>query len=847
MDAILRQTKDPANSLQQTLRHLNQAFKDGELGSQQFADAVAKAELKAKKQNDTLDKLRSEYEQMLVQSRQAAEAARQEARAKDELARANAKIIRDATNRERGLNEKAKIDQERQSVEAHRKALQQRLAVFKKEKAEREALADAAKKQAAAEAQANRNQGVEFLRQFETAQQATNRQIAEANKLHKQGAITAREHAAALQGIRRANSAMVQGFQQTKVAVATLLGPLVLVTQAYEGLKASIRLSADLDAAKAKFEVFTGSAEEAEKQLEQIRDLSSSSPVSFPGGQRAVATMLQFGVASDVVIASLRQIAEITAGDTQRMESLALAFAQSQAAGRLMGQELLQMVNAGFNPLKVISEQTGRSLVDLKKDMENGAISSEMVAKAFRDATAEGGRFNGLLDKVADTSFGQIVKATNELEKFGTAFGEMIEPATVALLREATDELKSMVSLIGEFRQISPDAGEFSEFLKLASTARDAAVVSFSDYERIYDGLKRTFDFLEGRPLSTDERLGQLRNEVRLFGTGQEELAKLEEQIDKASISFGEFLDLRDKYLAQAQELDLNAAPQRDINQLFLDFREEAGDSFFTDEQIAKFDRVKADMEKLNADRERLVAAFVDAARDARDRVLDARYQDDSENIRLLLAQADTAEKKTLTSLIRQGVSYETILATVSEATRKELERLNAIQAEADALEAEATAREEKERAEQEAAKQAAKDAEDKKKAFEDQVKSLENQIAYQRDLRDLVKEEAEIRRLMREDELTRLQAEEIRRKEKELEAFERTDNTPSVSSAPRAIQAGSQAAFAAVADRQAKMVQEQIKLQKEQLRAAKTLDAKAGAQVTILNDIREKPGVLPA
>lgn len=51
-----------------------------------------------------------------------------------------------------------------------------------------------------------------------------------------------------------------------------------------------------------------------------------------------------------------------------------------------MGQDLNQMINAGFNPLQVISEKTGKSIAVLKKEMEQGAISSEMVADAFAAA-----------------------------------------------------------------------------------------------------------------------------------------------------------------------------------------------------------------------------------------------------------------------------------------------------------------------------------------------------------------------------------------------------------------------------------------------------------------------------
>ncbi len=1068
MNTILRQTKDPANDLQQVLRHLNQAFKEGEIDQRQFADAIAKAELKAEKQRAALTKLRSEYDQMLVRSKEAAELSRKEATAKEELARATQRAEAASRNRDRGLGVKAGIDRERQAVEEHRKELQKRLTVFKKEKAERESLAATARKQAADQALAdrtnanqrrgrsvqsdiqrerdavqshrkelqqrlvtfkkeraereqlaraareqaaaqaladrtnanrrrglgvqadvqrerdavdshrrslqerltvfkrekrereelarvareqaaaqaladrtNRNrrrgqqtqadiqgqndsaaaardartarlqervaflrqnesaeaqlarrirevtqlrdrqiistremtaevqrlnaarrnevrqEGLTFLRQFETAQQATNRQIAEANRLHRQGSLNAREHAAAIRQIRRANSVMVQGFQQAKVAVTTLLGPLVLVTAAYEGVKKSIKLSAELDAAKAKFEVFTGSVEDAEKKLKQLREFSSSAPVSFAGGQRAIATMLQFGVSSDRVFDSFKQIAEITAGDTQRMESLALAYAQAQAAGRLMGQELLQMVNAGFNPLKVISEQTGRSLVDLKKDMEAGAISSEMVAKAFRDATAEGGKFNGLLDKVAETSFGQIVKAANELEKFGTSFGKLIEPSTVELLKGLTSELKTYVRIMDEISRLSSDAlgGEESSLSKAAGFVSDAGSklrpdLALSNLESVYQAFQSTLARTSGDVESLTDRISRLQNEVRVFGAGQAELDQLTKIADARKVTIEQFRELKQKYQEEIEQLEATGAAQDKITQKFVDFKNEVGDGFFSKDTVDQIDKVQEGLDKIASDRKRLEDAFGGATGDAQDRIIDARYGDNADNVRLLQSQATGDERVWIDALIGQNAPYEMILDKASKTAQEELKRLNTLQALADSFENQNAATDKRKKEEEDAAKKAIEDAEKKQKAFDDQKKSLENQLAYQRDLRDLTRDEAEIRKRMREDDLTRQQAEELRNREKSIEDLEKRSSAggdPTSSSAPRAIQAGSSAAFAAIADKQSKLIQEQVRLQREQLLASKRLDTKAGTQVTILKDISEKPGVLPA
>jgi tape measure domain-containing protein len=92
------------------------------------------------------------------------------------------------------------------------------------------------------------------------------------------------------------------------------------------------------------------------------------------------------------------------------MKSLALAFSQATASGKLMGQDLNQMINAGFNPLEVISRKTGKSIDQLKEEMEAGGISAKELGEAFQMATQEGERFYKGAKRAGSTTAGRLEK-----------------------------------------------------------------------------------------------------------------------------------------------------------------------------------------------------------------------------------------------------------------------------------------------------------------------------------------------------------------------------------------------------------------------------------------------------
>ena len=67
-------------------------------------------------------------------------------------------------------------------------------------------------------------------------------------------------------------------------------------------------------------------------------------------------------------------LGDVSQGNKERFDSLTLAFAQVGSAGKLSGQDLLQFVNAGFNPLNEISKMTGESMAELKERMSAGGV-----------------------------------------------------------------------------------------------------------------------------------------------------------------------------------------------------------------------------------------------------------------------------------------------------------------------------------------------------------------------------------------------------------------------------------------------------------------------------------------
>lgn len=193
----------------------------------------------------------------------------------------------------------------------------------------------------------------------------------------------------------------------------------------------------EMESLQVSFETLAG-ADVGKQLYEDIKQFTLNTPMMMGDLAKGAQTLLGFNIEAQKVMPILKQIGDISMGDSQKFNSLTLAFAQMSSTGKLMGQDLLQMINAGFNPLVVISEKTGKSVAELKDEMSKGAISVEMVEEAFRSATEEGGKFHGMLEQQSKTLGGAYSNLLGAIDEMFNEIGEKSEGIMAGAIDAAT-------------------------------------------------------------------------------------------------------------------------------------------------------------------------------------------------------------------------------------------------------------------------------------------------------------------------------------------------------------------------------------------------------------------------
>lgn len=174
-----------------------------------------------------------------------------------------------------------------------------------------------------------------------------------------------------------------------------------------------------------------GSSEAANGMVGSLQKLASATPLAMSDLAGGAQTLLAFGVASDDVSGTLQRLGDISLGNADKMQSLARAYGKATAQGKLTGETVQMMIDAGWNPLIDICDQTGESMEDVQKRMAAGSISVEELTQAVNHATDAGGKFAGGMEAASKT----VAGLTSTLQdNVNAMLGELMQPVSDAML-----------------------------------------------------------------------------------------------------------------------------------------------------------------------------------------------------------------------------------------------------------------------------------------------------------------------------------------------------------------------------------------------------------------------------
>lgn len=219
-----------------------------------------------------------------------------------------------------------------------------------------------------------------------------------------------------------------------------------------------INYNAQMEQYRTMFTTLTGSAEEADRVIQQLQADAQKSPFDSASLIQANQYLISAGVSADearTMINSLGDAVSATGGGSAELERMAQNLQQIKNVGKASSQDIKQFANAGINIYGLLAESTGKSIEQVK-EMD---VTYEELTKAFQMASSEGGKYYGAMEAQGQTLNGSLSSTKESIQMLLGSIMESAMPVIVQVLQKVQeiinyfmgmdDETKRMILVIG--------------------------------------------------------------------------------------------------------------------------------------------------------------------------------------------------------------------------------------------------------------------------------------------------------------------------------------------------------------------------------------------------------------
>lgn len=207
---------------------------------------------------------------------------------------------------------------------------------------------------------------------------------------------------------------------------------------------ASLKFAADIETQKTAFGVLLRDVERGAELFERLKEFSAETPLQLEDITRGAQTLLAFGTAAGDVLEKLRVIGDVAQGNALKMQRLTEAYGKLQAKGRASLKELNRFTENGVGILAALADQLEVTTEELFKMVSRGEVTFEDVDAALTSMTSTGGQFEGMMERISQTTAGKFSTALDNVKLAAADLVEVLLPAVNSFLDLVTKGAKAI-------------------------------------------------------------------------------------------------------------------------------------------------------------------------------------------------------------------------------------------------------------------------------------------------------------------------------------------------------------------------------------------------------------------
>lgn len=199
--------------------------------------------------------------------------------------------------------------------------------------------------------------------------------------------------------------------------------------------------NAEMEQHTTSLEVMLGSASKASAMIEKMRDFAAKTPLTLENVISGGSLLMSYGADESNLIDTMTKLGDLASGNAEKMDRITLAYGQMLAKGKVTGEELRQMAEAGVPLQAALAESIGVTGEEFSKMVSKGEVGIDALNKAITELTTGDGKFAGMMEKQSQTMQGMLSTLQDNLSEFMRKMGEGAFGEVKSALQEASDLL----------------------------------------------------------------------------------------------------------------------------------------------------------------------------------------------------------------------------------------------------------------------------------------------------------------------------------------------------------------------------------------------------------------------
>ena len=229
-------------------------------------------------------------------------------------------------------------------------------------------------------------------------------------------------------------------ISSTGVAIGNLMADVIkqVAQTISEVTKMGVEYNAQIETYQTALTTLTGSAEEANKIIEQVKKDAASTPFEVAslvkGNQLLISAGLSAEQARDDILA-LGNAISATGGGEEELSRMVINLQQIKNVGKASALDIKQFAYAGIDVYGLLADYTGKT----REEVADLDITYEDLTGALKFASQEGGKYFNAMEKQSKTFNGQL---SNLKDNFMAFLGEV----TIPLFTFLKDEVLPIIN-----------------------------------------------------------------------------------------------------------------------------------------------------------------------------------------------------------------------------------------------------------------------------------------------------------------------------------------------------------------------------------------------------------------